>query len=129
MRTLESIYWFGVKLINGKNKTTSFVIHQWDAYENKEWNEISVKESLSAVLDFMNENKLNFLQGSTQMMIVPGYQFKIADGLITNFHQPQSTLLLLIAAFIGDSWKNLYNYALENNYRFLSYGDCCLFFR
>jgi len=129
MRTLESLYWFGVKLIKEKDKTTSFVIHQWDAYENNAWDDIPVQESLSAVLDFMNENKLNFLQGSTQMMIVPGYQFKIADGLITNFHQPQSTLLLLIAAFIGESWKNLYNYALENNYRFLSYGDCCLFFR
>ena len=75
----------------------------------------------------MGRNDLSEINGTTQLMIVPGYKYRIIKGMITNFHQPQSTLLLLVAAFIGDDWKKVYNYALENDFRFLSYGDSCLF--
>ena len=75
----------------------------------------------------MEKNNLSEISGTTQLMIVPGYKYRIIKGMITNFHQPQSTLLLLVAAFIGDDWKKVYNYALENDFRFLSYGDSCLF--
>jgi S-adenosylmethionine:tRNA ribosyltransferase-isomerase len=77
----------------------------------------------------MNEKELDNFTAKTQIIIVPGYQFKIVNGLITNFHQPQSTLLLLVAAFIGKNWKSVYDYALENNFRFLSYGDGSLLWR
>ena len=77
----------------------------------------------------MDEKELDHLTAKTQIIIAPGYQFKIVNGLITNFHQPQSTLLLLVAAFIGKDWKNVYDYALENDFRFLSYGDGSLLWR
>ncbi|MGE5382180.1 MAG: S-adenosylmethionine:tRNA ribosyltransferase-isomerase, partial [Omnitrophica WOR_2 bacterium] len=77
---------------------------------------------------YMKLNGLNELSGYTRIMIIPGYKFRICKALITNFHQPQSTLLLLVAAFVGENWKKAYNHALQNDYRFLSYGDSCLFF-
>ncbi len=127
LRTLESLYWFGVKLLTTDREDPSFEIKQWDAYQTDQ--QIDVKDSLDAVLKYMNINKINELSGNTQLMIVPGYTFKIVNVLITNFHQPQSTLLLLVAAFIGNDWKKVYDYALAKDYRFLSYGDSCLFFR
>lgn len=127
VRTLESLYWFGVKLIQDGDK--EFSINQWDPYQEKYQIEHSVKDVLRFILNFMMDEKLEELQGETQLMIVPGYEFKIADILITNFHQPKSTLLLLVSAFIGESWKTAYQYALDQDFRFLSYGDSCLFFK
>jgi S-adenosylmethionine:tRNA ribosyltransferase-isomerase len=119
VRTLESIYWLGVKYIT--TGSLDFKINQWEVYELP--NNVSQQEALEALLNYMNNNHLETLHASTQIMIVPGYTFKMTDVLITNFHQPKSTLLLLIAAFIGDDWKRVYDYALENDFRFLSYGD------
>lgn len=120
MRTLESLYWFGVRLQNGKQ---DFYIKQNDPYEMEA---IDKKMALQNVLDYMNENNLQQLGGQTEIFLYPGYTFKMCDGLITNFHLPNSTLILLIAAFIGDDWRNVYQEALDNDYRFLSYGDSSL---
>lgn len=133
LRTIESLYWLGVKIIQFK-KTTSLEklapfdlkLLQWDAYDLNVF-EISNKESLNALLDWMELKNLNKLITSTQLMIVPGYSFKLCNGLITNFHQPKSTLLLIIAAITGDQWKNIYKHAIDHQYRFLSYGDGSLF--
>src|SRR5262249_25002481 len=89
---------------------------------------ISTIKALKALLEWMNKNKVERLITKTQIIIAPGYALKVANALITNFHQPQSTLLLLVAAIIGDDWKKVYNYAIENDFRFLSYGDGCLLF-
>lgn len=120
-RSLESIYWLALK--NFKNKTSNdFTLAQWDAYSLK-----SNDFSLENALDFWLEN--NFLKtdenilANTSMMMIPGYKHRVVNNLITNFHQPGSTLLLLLASFIGDHWKTLYKHALNNDYRFLSYGD------
>lgn len=120
-RSLESIYWLALK--NYKNKTSNdFTLAQWEAYSLKK-----EKFTLENALDFWLENKLlktdeNIL-ANTSLMMIPGYKHRVVNGLITNFHQPGSTLLLLLASFIGDHWKNLYEHALKNDYRFLSYGD------
>lgn len=127
VRTLESLYWFGVKLM--VNQDTEFKINQWDPYQEKYQIKETPKQVLENILQFMNKYELEVLQGETQLMIAPGYDFKMADILITNFHQPKSTLLLLVSAFIGDGWKTAYQYALDNDFRFLSYGDSCLFFK
>lgn len=127
VRTLESLYWFGVKLIQDGDK--EFSINQWDPYQEKYQIKKTVKEVLEFILNYMKDEKLEELQGETQLMIAPGYEFKIADILITNFHQPKSTLLLLVSAFIGESWKSAYKYALDQDFRFLSYGDSCLFYK
>ncbi|MDQ3552546.1 MAG: S-adenosylmethionine:tRNA ribosyltransferase-isomerase [Bacteroidota bacterium] len=124
LRTLESLYWMGVKVSNGINE---FSITQWEAYEID--NSLTYKESLLAILNYMQINQQEVINCSTCLLIIPGYEFKSASAIITNFHQPRSTLLLLIAAFIGDAWKNIYDHALKNNYRFLSYGDSSLLFR
>lgn len=118
VRTIESLHWLGVKLKLHKKLDTH--ISQWEAYQLPDY---SKKDSLEALLNYMNKNNLNELNASTQIMIFPGYQFKLVDILVTNFHQPKSTLLLLIAAFIGEDWKKVYDFALENDFRFLSYGD------
>ncbi len=128
LRTIESLYWLGVKqsIVNSRRSTEeheySLYLLQWEAYELVEKN-IPVKNALQSLLDRMNENKLERLITKTQLLIAPGYQFKIVKALITNFHQPQSTLLLLVAALIGNDWKKIYEYALQNDFRFLSYGD------
>jgi len=129
VRTLESLYWFGVKLIVQKDEKINFSISQWEPY-SKELNcGISRKAALETILCFMGNNSIDTLYGETKLMIAPGYDFKIADGIITNFHQPKSTLLLLVSALIGDDWKKAYEFAMNNDFRFLSYGDSCLFFR
>ncbi|MGM9773889.1 MAG: S-adenosylmethionine:tRNA ribosyltransferase-isomerase, partial [Candidatus Egerieousia sp.] len=89
----------------------------------------SLKESLEGILEFLEKNSLNRLVAGTSIIIVPGYKFKVVDIQITNFHQPQSTLLLLISAIVGDDWKRIYSHALDNGYRFLSYGDSSVLFR
>ncbi len=123
VRTLESLYWIGVKLLN--KSQDCFHINQWEVYETKQ--EISMQKSMQTIINYMQNNNLQRLQASTEIIIVPGYKFKVINALVTNFHQPQSTLLLLIAAILGDKWKEVYEYALQNDYRFLSYGDSSIF--
>jgi S-adenosylmethionine:tRNA ribosyltransferase-isomerase len=127
MRTLESLYWLGIKCLEAKMPILNLHVNQWDGYVACK--DYTVKEALSALLKHVDQVGLDYLSASTQMIIVPGYQFRMVDILITNFHQPRSTLLLLVSAFIGNSWSNVYNYALENDYRFLSYGDSSILFR
>jgi S-adenosylmethionine:tRNA ribosyltransferase-isomerase len=147
LRTIETLYWLGVKLINNESLQKNKDLHlmQWDAYDanpssdntsnNNNYNSnndtsrqtITVKEALSTLLSWIQSHQMTQLVTSTQLMIVPGYTFKIANGLVTNFHQPKSTLLLIIAAITGDNWKSIYQHAIENQYRFLSYGDGCFF--
>lgn len=128
-RTIESLYWYGVKLLVDTGAPETIDIKQWDPYDPKYDKNIPVKESLEAILNLMNEKNMDVIAGQTKLIIIPGYKYKIPNILITNFHMPQSTLLLLVSAFIGDSWKDVYEYALNHNFRFLSYGDSCLFFR
>ncbi|TAE85859.1 MAG: S-adenosylmethionine:tRNA ribosyltransferase-isomerase [Bacteroidetes bacterium] len=127
MRTLESLYWWGVRLLTFKNAENVFVA-QWDAYE-LDASGISADKALQAILHDMDAKKESVLQGSTQIIIAPGYEFKLVDAIITNFHQPENTLILLIAAFVGPDWRKIYEYALANNYRFLSYGDSSLLWK
>ncbi len=124
VRALESVYWFGIKLLN--NKSSDFFIEQWYPYQSEI---IPLENSINEVLNFMELKKINKIFGTTELMIIPGYNFLTSDILITNFHLPGSTLLLLIAAFIGDDWKKVYDFALKNDFRFLSYGDSSLLFR
>lgn len=126
VRTLESIFYFGAKLEH--DPQAEFNINQWDPYDDS-LNEVVAMKAIENVLAYMSVHKLEAVQGETQMLIVPGYNYHIINGMLTNFHQPQSTLLLLVSAFIGNTWSDVYNHALENDYRFLSYGDCCLFLK
>jgi S-adenosylmethionine:tRNA ribosyltransferase-isomerase len=129
MRTIESIYWLGVMLLNGLI-ADDWSLQQWEAYElAKKYPNVSVADSLNAIAHWMDENEQSALHCNTSLIIVPGYDFKIPVGLITNFHQPQSTLLLLVSAFIGEDWRKVYQHALGNDYRFLSYGDSSLLWR
>ena len=129
LRTIESLYYIGAKLLNGKlSSTDSIVVDQWEPYDDNN-NQYTPKQSLQAILDYMKQNKLRVLIASTQIMIAPGYQFKFVDALLTNFHQPQSTLLLLVSAFVGADWRNIYDFAMQNDFRFLSYGDSSLLWR
>jgi S-adenosylmethionine:tRNA ribosyltransferase-isomerase len=130
IRSLESIYWWGVKLLEEPEMFDSnFYIQQWDPYSYNALIIPSVEESLSEVIRWMKCKNINAVEGYTQIIISPGYEYKIVDALITNFHQPQSTLLLLVAALVGDDWKKIYEFALKNNFRFLSYGDSSLLFK
>ena len=124
LRTMESLYWMGCKLIENKN-LTDVSLEQWDAYKTYH-RQYTKKEALNAIIDWLEKRNETKLITTTQLMITPGYSFKAANGLITNFHQPKSTLLLLVAAFIGADWKKVYDHALANDYRFLSYGDSSL---
>jgi S-adenosylmethionine:tRNA ribosyltransferase-isomerase len=125
LRTLESLYWLGIKVKQGLNATDGpLLITQWEPYELD--GNLSAKEALLSLLHWMEENKTDRLLAKTQIIIAPGYVPKLVKALITNFHQPQSTLLLLVAALIGDKWRDVYDYALRNGFRFLSYGDGCL---
>lgn len=123
VRTLESLYWFGVKLLEDPDAT--FHVSQNDPYKPRT-TQPTLPASLGAVLAHMESRKVDSLVGTTAIYIVPGYAFRVMQGLITNFHQPGSTLILLVAAFIGERWKQVYHEALTNNYRFLSYGDSSL---
>jgi len=126
LRTIESLYWMGTKAIAHPQATIDEIsIRQWDPYEPTNKN-ISTKDALKSLLLWMINNNLTTFITKTQILIAPGYSLKVAKGIITNFHQPQSTLLLLIAAIAGDEWKKIYEYALNNDFRFLSYGDGCL---
>lgn len=123
MRTLESLYWYGVKLL--ENPEAIFTIQQHDPYRT--YTSLpSTQQALEAVAAYMDRNELDILTGETSIYIMPGYTFRICKGLVTNFHQPGSTLILLVAAFVGDHWKTIYHQAMANDYRFLSYGDSSL---
>jgi len=128
VRTLESLYYIGVLISRNPNTLVQDIeVTQWMPY-NEENNRLSANEALNFVLQYFKQNNLDSLTTHTQIMIVPGYRFKIVNGIITNFHQPKSTLLLLISAFVGQEWKNIYDYALGHDFRFLSYGDSSLLF-
>jgi len=123
VRTLESLYWYGVKLLEGKGEELR--IEKLFPYEDRE-SLPSAQKSYEAILIHMKEKGLQTIMGTTEIFIFPGYEFKIVKGLITNFHQPGSTLILLIATILGEDWRRVYKDALANNYRFLSYGDSSL---
>lgn len=126
-RSLESLYWLGVKSLTSHEPVSKIHLSQWEAYELPQ--EIPVKDSLDGLLKILDDRNLENFEASTEIMISPGYEFKMTDVLITNFHQPSSTLLMLVSAFIGDdARKRVYSYALENNFRFLSYGDSSILF-
>lgn len=122
-RTLESLHAMGVQLLTGKNISDDFDITQFEAYEPTT---ASTLDALYALVEYAATQPGKRIHGKTRLMIVPGFQFRIVNYLITNFHQPGSTLLMLVSAFVGDNWKKIYNHALQNQYRFLSYGDSSL---
>lgn len=124
VRTLESLYYVGVKCIESGAPSD---VDQWEPYTRDY--PYTVQESLNAIADYLRANGLDELKVGTRIIIVPGYEFKLVDVLVTNFHQPQSTLLLLISAFVKGDWHNIYDFALENDFRFLSYGDSSILFR
>jgi S-adenosylmethionine:tRNA ribosyltransferase-isomerase len=126
LRTLETLYWLGLKISKHKGISAEQLSLNQE-YPYQENANIPVAEALRYLLDRLKNEPEEKLITKTQLFIVPGYSFKIVRGLITNFHQPHSTLLLLVAAFIGPSWKSAYTFALNHEYRFLSYGDGCLF--
>ncbi|MBW7890152.1 MAG: S-adenosylmethionine:tRNA ribosyltransferase-isomerase [Chitinophagaceae bacterium] len=129
LRTVESLYWMGVKAMTDPSiEPDRLNISQWEVYESLADHVATPRQSLEALLDWMKRNEIDRLVAETQIMIVPGYSFRMIEGLVTNFHQPRSTLLLLVAALIGDHWKEVYRYAVEHDFRFLSYGDGCLLF-
>ena len=124
VRTLESLYYIGVKCIEGGFPAD---VDQWDPYVRDY--SYTLQESIEAIVEYLKSNSLKELQLGTRIIIVPGYSFKVVDVLVTNFHQPQSTLLLLISAFVKGDWRKIYDYALGNEFRFLSYGDSSVLFR
>lgn len=127
VRTLESLYYIGLKLhANPSLDEADLHVMQWEPYNVDKDAEISAAEALQCVLDFLDRNGLPTLHSSTQIIIAPGYDYKIVKMLVTNFHQPQSTLLLLVSAFLHGDWKKVYDYALAHDFRFLSYGDSSL---
>jgi S-adenosylmethionine:tRNA ribosyltransferase-isomerase len=126
MRTIESLYWAGL-MLSADKRYRELHIGQWKPYQQPSSGLIPTSESLQYVLDYLDIHGLDQFTASTALMIAPGYSFQLVNGLITNFHQPKSTLLLLVAALIGDKWKEAYRFALDNDFRFLSYGDSCLF--
>lgn len=129
VRTLESIYWLGIQAIeNPEIDIAELKVSQWEAYQEEE-NNIQYNEALNALIGLLDKHQTDFLSASTQIIIAPGYSFRMTDGMITNFHQPQSTLLLLISAYLGNEWRTIYEHALANNYRFLSYGDSNLYLK
>jgi len=125
VRTLESLYWAGVQCAVRKELTD---IEQWEPYDDALPSEITASESLDALISYMESHRMSELSLGTRIIIVPGYNLRIVDALVTNFHQPQSTLLLLISAFIGEKWREIYSHACASGYRFLSYGDSSLLF-
>jgi S-adenosylmethionine:tRNA ribosyltransferase-isomerase len=126
-RTVESLHWLGVKTLSTPGIGLSELgVKQWDAYETAV--DVSPETALTALTDWMDSRRLTQLVTTTQLLITPGYVWRVVQGLITNFHQPESTLLLLVASLIGEDWRRVYEYALARGFRFLSYGDGCLFF-
>ena len=123
VRTLESLYYMGILAMQGKE---DLHVEQWMPYSETTTSEVDTCQALQALLKYMDERNLDILHSSTQIIIAPGYKFRIVRMMVTNFHQPQSTLLLLVSAFVQGNWRSIYDYALENDFRFLSYGDSSL---
>ena len=123
VRTLESLYYMGILAMQGKE---DLHVEQWMPYSETTTSEVDTCQALQALLKYMDERNLDILHSSTQIIIAPGYKFHIVRMMVTNFHQPQSTLLLLVSAFVQGNWRSIYDYALENDFRFLSYGDSSL---
>ncbi len=126
LRTLETLYWCAQKIKHGLENI--HYLEQWLAYDNA-FGDMYYAAAIEIILDYCKANDLKYFQATTQILIMPGYEIKSAKALVTNFHQPGSTLLLLVAAFIGEAWRSVYDFALVNGYRFLSYGDSSLLFR
>ena len=126
MRTIESVYWIGVMLLEQGLDERNLHVNQWFPYNDRAVLP-SAKESLEAILKYLEMHHLDALHATTALMIAPSCPIMMTKALITNFHQPKSTLLLLVSALIGDRWKEAYRFALEHDFRFLSYGDSCLF--
>lgn len=125
VRTLESLYYIGVTISQNPDASQEDLhVKQWQPYESNPT--LSTTEALQCILDYMNRHGLDALHTSTQIIIAPGYEYKIVKRMVTNFHQPQSTLLLLVSAFVKGDWRNIYDYALSHDFRFLSYGDSSL---
>jgi S-adenosylmethionine:tRNA ribosyltransferase-isomerase len=124
MRTLESLYWMALKI---RKREPVLKVEQWDPYLQQIPEGFTMKDALVLLLEHLEKSGNESLTGETHLMIAPGYEFRICRGIVTNFHQPKSTLLLLVAALVGEDWKKAYDFALENDFRFLSYGDSCLF--
>lgn len=128
VRTLESLYYIGITLLENPDADENELrVKQWAPYEKE--HSTSTKDALQAIIDYIDKQGLDKYIGSTQIMIAPSFKFRIIKGMITNFHQPQSTLLLLVSAFVDGNWNEIYNYALSHDYRFLSYGDSSLLLR
>jgi S-adenosylmethionine:tRNA ribosyltransferase-isomerase len=128
VRTIESLYWLGVKtIIDPDIKTDDLFLNQWEIYDATI--EVPGLVALESLRKWMKKNTCDFLQSSTKIMIIPGYKFRLVEAIITNFHQPQSTLLLLISAWVGEDWKKIYKFAIYNNFRFLSYGDSSILYK
>jgi len=126
VRTLESLYFMGLKVLrNPEIQEDELHVNQWEPYEGDEC-KVKSEESIQALLNWLDRNELESLHSSTQIIIAPGYEYKIVKMLVTNFHQPQSTLLLLVSAFVKGDWHKIYDYALSHDFRFLSYGDSSL---
>lgn len=124
-RTLESLFVLGAKLHLGL--ANPLVVDQWETYDNPDIHQVTMEQSLAAILDYLREHDTDMLRAATRLIILPTYTRHVVSGLITNFHQPKSTLLLLISNFLGDEWRRIYRHALDNDYRFLSYGDANLY--
>jgi S-adenosylmethionine:tRNA ribosyltransferase-isomerase len=130
LRSLESIYWTAVRLMKNPASSLEISVEQWEPYNYQPEELPNCKEAFSFLRQKMREAKLKTLRGKTAVIIAPGYTIKTCDFLITNFHQPESTLLLLVSAFVGEeNWRKIYDFALNNDYRFLSFGDSSLLFR
>lgn len=127
VRTLESLTGLGYRILRSGDPDPKRVIDQWELYDIEP--ELTGAELLGALLDYMDEHAMVKLKTATRIMIAPGYKFRVVSNIITNFHQPKSTLLLLVSAFVGEQWRAIYKYALENNFRFLSYGDSSILIR
>jgi S-adenosylmethionine:tRNA ribosyltransferase-isomerase len=128
LRTIESLYGIGAQLIANKHNPQALSLSQWEMYEYGT-SSPSLPDALDAIIRYLEEVKSDYLHASSSLLIAPTFNFRIADGLITNFHQPKSTLLVLVSAFIGEDWKRVYQHAMNEGYRFLSYGDSSLLWR
>lgn len=127
VRTLESLYYLGCRIARNP-ENPDLMVEQWEPYENDYT--LTTREALQTIVDYLNRNHLAAINAATRIMIVPSFQFRVVNKIITNFHQPKSTLLLLISAFVGiDRWRAIYEFAMANNFRFLSYGDSSLLVR
>jgi S-adenosylmethionine:tRNA ribosyltransferase-isomerase len=126
LRTLESIYWLGARLVRDPSAPLGSLT-QWEPYESNQ--PVPPAQALEALIERLDRDGMDSIWSRTELLIAPGYTLRMADGLITNFHQPRSTLMLLVAAFVSEDWRRIYQYALENDFRFLSYGDSSLLWR